>query len=1395
MQVPYKIILLVFFSSFLPLLSFSQILDWEFNAVEIPGGYGGNKVQAIIQDHNGYLWIGSQNGLYRFDGKAFKSYVHNPADANSISDNYIECIYEDSKGDIWIGTVGNGVSRFDPITENFTRYYDEILDSGSGKHTLVNSIEEDREGNIWIASLSGLSKFDRKKKIFTKYRHDPNDPNSLSNDLATVVYCDKAGKVWIGTGFYWFSGNKGGLNQYVPEKDHFIRYMHDSNNELTISNNSVWSILEDQEGHFWVGTGGNNGLNLMDRSTGTFTRFKFDPEHPEQLSAPNIESVYKNNSVGLRRVFEDQQGQLWLLTYDRALGIYDLKTQQSSLYPIEEFSNLDRVVPTSRVFNILQAKDGSVWLSSGSSGPVMRVLPSNTYLKFISLKGLGIGIENIQIIELFESRQADVWLGLTEGKFVRLNAELKNSQIFHNKDYSKGAPSAGNMRVIFEDQSDKIWIGINNRIEHFDLASRRFNAINIPLPTHSNVPTEQPIFALNQQANGDYWIGTLSWGLFRYTPGTETYKHFHPDLDAIQRLSNRSVSNIFLDNHDQLWVTGGDIPIFVPNLDAGFLDQWSDERDRFIRHLPDGNQKILGRMPVSIEQTKEGTLWFVSWGGGLHAYAPSEKKLSYFNPTEGNFPDWDTRWLVFDKEENKLWIGTRHDVYQFDPETYEYIKYALFADRPGESDHGKAIMQASGEILFAWGEGLYQFNPKKYDLERAKWKAPVVHLADLYINEKKVPIGKESILKKPLAKTKKLSLNYNQNQFGVEIHNFHFKNPDLNRVAYKLEPYDSKWRILDKSQLAQYRQVQPGAYTFFAKGYSSEGLESETISLSIRVLPPWWQSTWAYIAYCCLLISILILARQQIIKREKLRSQLKLEQIEKEKVQEIDQLRSRFFANISHEFRTPLTLIKAPLEDLLASKRTPDDRLTFLKMHENTGRLLHLVNQLLDLSRLESGILQLQLKPVAIFSFLRQLAANFTSLADQKHLKYHIKIPDSSIILELDPDKLEKIVLNLLANAFKFTPENGWIQIEAVYQETLTIKVGNSGSSIPKAEQTKIFNRFYQAGDTRHQGAGIGLALVREFIDLHGGSLQLRSNDKEGTWFEVNLHAELVTLANTASSPVLVKTETTNTPTIPINAVSVYDLVQEHPLILIVEDEADVRTYIKQRLVPSFQILEAENGQEGLEKAKQSMPDLIISDVMMPIMDGVNFCQKLKTDVQTDHIPVILLTAKADIESRLLGLKTGADDYLAKPFNSQELILRCQNLITLRKKLQQRYQAGIQALQGSNTVTKGEAKFIARAINIVEVHLADPGFTAEVFAQQMYLSRQHLHRKLKQVTGMSATDFVRNIRLEKAVQLINDKDLNISQIAYQTGFNNLSYFAKCFKQKYGTTPSAYQKIQ
>ena len=522
-------------------------------------------------------------------------------------------------------------------------------------------------------------------------------------------------------------------------------------------------------------------------------------------------------------------------------------------------------------------------------------------------------------------------------------------------------------------------------------------------------------------------------------------------------------------------------------------------------------------------------------------------------------------------------------------------------------------------------------------------------------------------------------------------------------------------------------------------------------------------------------------------------------QAENLRLTELDKAKSRLFTNISHEFRTPLTLIKSPLEDLIISERGGKEEATYINMYQNADRLLQLVNQMLDLAKLESGYLKLRPEPGDMIGFIKLIAANFKSLAEQKNITYQIISSEESFFTFFDHDKLEKVVVNLLSNALKFSPVGGHVKLETGLKEgMLFIQVFNNGSVIPQEEQANIFDRFYQPDYSQAQGSGIGLALVKELVELQHGQISVESKEETGTVFRVELPVEQV------------DTDLTDLPEIQLNgnyffrqfldrnlpeqeSLGSNPAEKELPKLLIVEDHDEVRAYIRQQLDSQFQIVEAKDGEEGLNHALEIMPDLIISDVMMPNMDGVSLCQELKSNILTDHIPVILLTAKVDIESRMEGLQTGADDYLAKPFHNQELMIRSLNLVDQRRKLQKRFSQTIWVASEGLKIDSAEDKFIKKVIGILEVSYSNPEFSVNDFADHMGMSRVQLHRKLKAITGLSATDFIRSFRLEKAEKLIVNQADSISQIAYQVGFNNLSYFAKCFKEKYGNAPSEYKK--
>jgi signal transduction histidine kinase/DNA-binding response OmpR family regulator len=640
-----------------------------------------------------------------------------------------------------------------------------------------------------------------------------------------------------------------------------------------------------------------------------------------------------------------------------------------------------------------------------------------------------------------------------------------------------------------------------------------------------------------------------------------------------------------------------------------------------------------------------------------------------------------------------------------------------------------------------------------------------------------------------------ISLPNEQNQVSFEF-DVVKTGQNLLRYQYIFQEYRNDWSTASGKKPATYGNLHEGEYQFKIKAKSQEGAWSEPIVYKFTVLPPWWRSWWAISSYSLVILSAVWLTRNQIVKRERLKNEIKLKRLEAEKYHELDALKSHFFANISHEFRTPLTLLLSPLEKRLSQANTPDEKAEFGIMHRNASRLLNLVNQLLDLSKLEAGSLKLKTVHGNLNTFIRSVSSQFSSMAQSRSIQFEVASM-SQVDGWFDPDKLEKILVNLLSNAFKFTPSGGSIGISISSDDKYaTIIVSDSGMGIPPDKINNIFDRFYQVDDSNlreYEGSGIGLSLVKELIELHHGAITASSNPGEGSCFEIKFPLGNKHLSDTEISEVSeLKPGSHMRLSEPI-AARKHTPDEEIPRVLIVEDNEDLRNYLLLSLRDKYNLIEASNGHQGLECAIREIPDLILSDLMMPKMDGLQLCVEIRRNEKTSHIPVILLTAKADQETKIDGLEIGADDYLAKPFNLPELTARIHNLIESRKKLRKLYTSSIILKPSDIKVNSLDDRFIKRVMDSIEEHLSDPTFSVEVLADEVAMSSVQVYRKLKAITGQTPNDLIRSIRLERAASLLIQQAGHVADVAYMVGFNNLSYFAKCFRDKFQKSPSEFLK--
>jgi signal transduction histidine kinase/DNA-binding response OmpR family regulator len=674
---------------------------------------------------------------------------------------------------------------------------------------------------------------------------------------------------------------------------------------------------------------------------------------------------------------------------------------------------------------------------------------------------------------------------------------------------------------------------------------------------------------------------------------------------------------------------------------------------------------------------------------------------------------------------------------------------------------------------------------------------PEVVLTDLRVFDKSPQPGEvfndRVLLQTAISEVKEITLKYRENIFSLEFAALNYSNPEKNQYAYKLEGFNNDWLTTDGThRTVTYTNLDPGKYIFRVKASNGDGVWNEKgTALLVTILPPFWRTIPAFIIYAILLAAILFAARRLTIQRAHMRFQLAQQKKEAERVHELDLLKLKFFTNVSHEFRTPLSLIMAPVEKMLNTSREPEQKKQYQLIYRNARRLLALVNQLLDFRKLEMRELRLYTSMGDIVSFVKEVSCSFTDMAGAKHIHFNFTASIESLQISFDPDKIERILFNLLSNAFKFTPEHGSIQVLIAQEENfVSIRVKDSGIGIPAEDQDKIFERFFQhdvPGSILNPGSGIGLAISKEFVRLHQGTIAVTSEPGRGTCFTVLLPINSpVTEPVVSNQEELLLEQSTEGPSDVTSKSS-----RKKPVILIVDDNDDIRFYLKDNLRRNYTVYEAVNGAEGWEKTKQYQPDLIVSDVMMPVMDGMELCRTIKYDKQTSHIPVILLTARSAAEPKLEAFQVGANDYVTKPFSIEMLQSRIKNLLAQQEAMRKLFQKQLEVNPSEISITSVDEQFIRQAIDTVEQNISNPGFSVEDLSRALHMSRVALYKKLLALTGKSPLDFIKTIRLKRAAQLLEKSQFTIAEIAYEVGFNNPKYFARTFKKEFGLLPSEY----
>ncbi len=1325
-------------------------------AIGKPNSLQSDQICSILEDRNRQLWIGTLNaGLHRFnhDTEQFVNFKNDPNDPNSLSNNDVWGLFEDKKGYIWVGTE-NGLNRFDPQTNAFLRI--AAPDTGIPRPTsdYIYSICETSDGSIWWTSPQGLQRVKFSSERDYQLYHYSLAPDGKTGSLDDFIYRVRPAKrepnmLWVST--------KVGLKKirYSDADPAFLQVVHAYRNipgvPTSLSHNIVPDFLELDDGNLWVAT--YHGLNLLDIKTGQFQRYFTQAGEPYTLSANLI-----------RCLFQDRTGNLWVST-EKGLNKLNLRCKPFQGVRLDKSG----AAANSNIMGLCNGgKPGSLWVAA--TGGLNRidydaVQPRTSYYALAPAH-----LADFANFPTSVWRDADGWLWLTtQGAGV---LRIRERDI---------PPNGGRL----------------TQLEQFSQSG----------PT---VIRDNYIMSLLEYGDEGVWFGLWDGGLEFFHKKTGSVTNFQQAGD----LSLTAFPNVaFLKKKE-----GEQMKLFVGTRGNGLLKCALDPTGTALQlerhyHFTSGQKGCLSNDKVNaLLVDSQGRIW-VCTSKGLNLLQADGTNFRTFTRADG-LPNNIVQSIVEDRS-GHFWVSTQNGIASLTllPDGQSQIRSFDALDGLEDNFFMNSCATALPSSVLAFGgvSGVSLFAPDAIQMDTVP---PLTLISDFLLFNRSVPIGPMEngriILEKNIAETPEIVLNYRENVLSFEFVSLHFAEPRKNRFAHKLEGFDQDWVYTNADKrFAHYTNLPYKTYTFWVKSANGDGVWGEPVSIKVTVQPPFWLTWWAKSLYLLLVAALLYSGWRIAHLRAEYRANLALERMQRDQLETVNHLKFQFFTNISHELRTPLTLILTPLEQLI-KEFSGDKKLhqLYTIMHHNAARLHTMINQLLDLRKGEEGMMQLRVSEADYVQFIREITLSFKSWADQRRIELDFEPTVISQMAWFDHEQMEKVIYNLLANALKYTPAGGRVQVQVNATEgSVNCTVSDTGPGIPNADTQRIFERFYQVKqvktDTAERGAGIGLSLVKILVERHHGTVTLQSKEGVGSRFTVAIplgkqHFKMAEFAapEAVSPPYpwhyrmptdLVQPDFT--PVI-VPATTAKASSPKHR-ILVVEDNADIALYLLQNLSAEFVVATATNGVEALRQALAHPPDIVLSDLAMPEMDGLELCRQLKTNVFTSHIPVVLLTARTSLIFKIDGLETGADDYITKPFNLQLLTIRLRNLIVSRQKLREKFSRNIELNPSEVSGNSLDETFLRNILASIEQHLDDSEYSVDQLAHDLHMSRVQLYRKIKAITGDVPNALIRSVRLKKAAQLLATRQYNVSEVAYKVGFTDLKYFRERFREQFGVNPGEY----
>ena len=1362
-NIKYQIFLFLYTS--LLNLVFSQYQN-NYEFIPLSEDINQTTISTIIKDNDGMLWLGSAgDGVFKYNSLDFKTYKKEAiSNVNSLNSSFIHTLLMDNHNNIWAGTQ-EGINIYDRELDKFNSI--SFKENNQEVKFATHAIKEFNDSTLIVGThQNGLLKLNKNNYKFKRILYKSN--NSVSSLLINSIVKTYEGEFFVGTNH--------GLMTYDPYNDVLQPTKLDLSNKYEIINSSIESVLIDNNKNIWLGTSSkgiikiskkndiytienlaitkkrilslslkqngrilcgteNDGLFEIDNKNNKIVNYKFDKNIPNGIKSNSIWSIYSDN-----------KNRIWLGYFNNGIDVYNESYNKfKSISSITGYSNS---LSSSSVTGIIKDHKDRLWLSTTESGVDVYNENTGEFTNLINKRNnIANGLDNLETTSIYKDSRGNILIGTWESGFYILS---KNGKRFKNikKNNSKL-------------KSDKV-------------------------------------MSFAEDSKGNIWIGTFFSGLHSYNTYSNKVTHYNNSEFVKHNINTSNIRKVLVDNKDNVWI-GTRSGLYRINKRENENFNITPFNDRFKTIL---GEDISSTIVFSLFEDDSNNIWIGSLDYGLFKYNYNNDKIIWYN-NENGFIHESISSITQDKNEN-IWISGNKGLTKFNPTENLFTNFNKEDGLSSNKFNYNSVFQDAELLYFGGLNGVNYFNPENIQYNE---ELPQIYLKDLKLANELVLIDDiKSPLKKSLSTTDKLTLNYNQSFFSIEYVGVNYTRSENNQYAYLLEGFDEKWNYVGSKTNATFTNVPAGNYIFKVKASNNDGLWNETpTELNIEILPAWWNSNLAWLVYLLTLMTISYLSYRVIIERIRERRTLKFEREEHKQLEALNSKKIQFFTNISHEFRTPLTLILNPLNDIIKGDFNSLSEATKNKLkiiHKNSNRLSRLINELMDFRKLQFNKMSINASKIDLIPFIEEVSSHFEEEANEKNIILSVDYSEKPINVWGDPSMLEKIIFNLLSNAFKVTPTNGMVSIYINKKNTkvnfplvdseklldcIEIIIEDTGAGIKKENINKIFDRFYQVTEFDKQyygGTGIGLEVVRNFIELHKGKIEVSSKLNIGTQFKIQLptgnsHLKII------NNKERVKLNTNDNLITKLTAIESSNNKSKDKKLLIIDDNSELRSYLKNELSISYNILLAENGKIGFELANKHIPDIIITDVMMPVMDGIELCKMIKNDLRTSHIPIMMITAKGMEIDKIKGIDSGADVYLQKPFNMNVLKSHLKQLISTRKILFKKYLSGIDF---SENTTSLDQEFITNVLNYINKNISDNNLNVENLADELLLSRSKLYRKIKALTGLTANEFIRNVRLEKSKEILENSEFSISEICYKVGFSSPSYFTKCFKLQYGVLP-------